>query len=209
MQMPLSPTWPDVALRLLLTIVGSGIIGWNRGVRGHSAGLRTTVLVGLAAALAMVQCNILLELKGRTGDSFATMDLMRLPLGILTGVGFIGGGAILKRGELVIGLTTAATLWVVTVLGLCFGGGQIVLGCGGTVLAVLVLWALREVEERLPRDHRAVLSVSNSTTVRRVRYRVGPPRPRLQRAAACPALGRWGSGHQCAIRDRLAESRGA
>jgi len=55
------------------------------------------------------------------------MDLMRLPLGILTGVGFIGGGAIFKKGDLVTGVTTAATLWMVTVIGLCLGGGQ--LGC--------------------------------------------------------------------------------
>jgi MgtC family len=52
---------------------------------------------------------------------------MRLPLGILTGVGFIGGGTILKRGDLVTGVTTAATLWLVTVIGLCFGGGQLAL----------------------------------------------------------------------------------
>lgn len=52
------------------------------------------------------------------------MDLMRLPLGILTGVGFIGGGSILKKGDLVTGITTAATLWVVTVIGLCLGAAN-------------------------------------------------------------------------------------
>ncbi len=49
---------------------------------------------------------------------------MRLPLGILSGIGFIGGGAILQRGDLVMGVTTAATLWFVTVMGLCFGAGS-------------------------------------------------------------------------------------
>jgi putative Mg2+ transporter-C (MgtC) family protein len=78
---------------------------------------------------------------------------MRMPLGILTGVGFIGGGAILKRGDNVQGLTTAATLWFVTVIGLCFGGGQIGLGVAGGLLALLILRALKMVEVRLKREH--------------------------------------------------------
>ena len=68
----------------------------------------------LAASLAMIPANILLPVNGKTPASFAVMDLMRLPLGILTGVGFIGGGAILKKRDLVNGVTTAATLWLVT-----------------------------------------------------------------------------------------------
>jgi putative Mg2+ transporter-C (MgtC) family protein len=81
-------------------------------------------LVCLAAAIAMIQTNLLLAVKGRTADSFVMLDLMRLPLGILTGMGFIGGGAILRRESLVLGVTTAATLWFVTVIGLCFGVGR-------------------------------------------------------------------------------------
>lgn len=73
-------------------------------------------------------------------------DLMRLPLGILTGVGFIGGGAILRRGNLVIGVTTAATLWYVTVVGLCFGGGQVSLGWAATALGCFILWLLKWLE---------------------------------------------------------------
>jgi uncharacterized membrane protein YhiD involved in acid resistance len=63
-------------------------------------------------------------------------DLMRLPLGILTGVGFIGGGVILRRDDIIVGVTTAATLWCVTVIGLCLGGGQIRLGIVATVIAL-------------------------------------------------------------------------
>lgn len=155
--MPLYPSWEDIALRLALTVLAGGIIGIDRGVRGHVAGLRTTILVALAAALAMVQANILLPVSGKTAASFGEMDLMRLPLGILTGVGFIGGGTILRRGDLVTGVTTAATLWVVTVIGLCFGGGQISLGIAGTVLAVLTLSALRWLDGRIPREQRAIL----------------------------------------------------
>jgi putative Mg2+ transporter-C (MgtC) family protein len=107
----------------------------------------------------MIQVNILLPTAGKASDSYVTLDLMRLPLGILTGVGFIGGGAILRRDNVVIGVTTAATLWFVTVLGLCFGGGQIVLGLAGLVLGFLTLWGLALIEERLERDHRADLTI--------------------------------------------------
>ena len=87
--MPLSPTWADIAVRLALTVLAGAIIGLNRGAHGHAAGLRTTILVCLAASVAMIQANILLPLSGKTSESFAVMDLMRLPLGILTGVGLV------------------------------------------------------------------------------------------------------------------------
>jgi uncharacterized membrane protein YhiD involved in acid resistance len=157
--MPLSPTWTDIAIRLALTLLAGAAIGLNRGARGHAAGFRTTILVCLAASVAMIQANILLPLSGKTPESFAVMDLMRLPLGILTGVDFIGGGTIRKRGDLVTGVTTAATLWLVTVIGLCFGGGQLVLGAAATVLAVITLWVLKWVDVMIPREHRARLVV--------------------------------------------------
>jgi putative Mg2+ transporter-C (MgtC) family protein len=155
--LPLHPSWADIALRLVLTMLAGGIIGLDRGVRGHVAGLRTTVLVGLAASVAMIQTNLLLGVEGKTAASFGVMDLMRLPLGILTGVGFIGGGTILRRGDLVTGVTTAATLWAVTVIGLCFGGGQIALGLVATLLAMTTLAAFEWVDRRIPREHRAIL----------------------------------------------------
>src|ERR1700749_4696310 len=109
--MPLHLTLADVVIRVLCTLIAGGVIGYNRGEHGKAAGLRTTLLVCLAASLAMLQVNYLLPLAGRSGDSFVMNDLMRLPLGILTGVGFIGGGAILQRGDIVVGVTPAATLW--------------------------------------------------------------------------------------------------
>jgi putative Mg2+ transporter-C (MgtC) family protein len=108
--MPLTLTWQDIAIRLALSVVAGGLIGLDRGEHGRPAGLRTTLLVCLSAAIAMIQTNLLLDTTGKTGDSFVTLDLMRLPLGILTGMGFIGGGAILRRDGFVLGVTTAATL---------------------------------------------------------------------------------------------------
>jgi putative Mg2+ transporter-C (MgtC) family protein len=85
--------------------------------------------------------------------------MMRLPLGILSGMGFIGAGAILRKGEMVIGVTTAATLWTVTVLGLCFGAGKILLGTVGLLITLFTLWGLRVVERHLSQEHRGTLCV--------------------------------------------------
>jgi putative Mg2+ transporter-C (MgtC) family protein len=151
--------WQEIALRLLLTIVAGSLIGFNRGEHGRPAGLRTILLVCLAASVSMIQTNLLLGTAGRPGNSFVMLDLMRLPLGILSGMGFIGGGVILKRGDMVVGVTTAATLWFVTVIGLCFGGGQTVLGSVVLVIGIIVLWGLKWFELRLPHDRRGTLVV--------------------------------------------------
>jgi putative Mg2+ transporter-C (MgtC) family protein len=155
--MPITITWDDITVRLVLTVIAGGLIGLNRGEHGRPAGLRTVLLVTLAASISMIQMNLLMPTAGKAHDSFVMMDLMRLPLGILTGVGFIGAGAILRRDNLVMGVTTAATLWFVTVMGLCFGGGQLGLGLAACGLGLIVLWALKWVEARLPQDHQATL----------------------------------------------------
>jgi putative Mg2+ transporter-C (MgtC) family protein len=158
--MPTHLDWTEIALRLALSVFAGTVIGLDRGQHGRPVGLRTTLLVCLAAAVSMIQTNLLLPTAGKQADSFVTLDLMRLPLGILTGMGFIGAGAILKRGELVLGVTTAATLWYVTVLGLCFGGGQWVLGVVALAIGLVVLKGLKFVEHSLPQLHRAVLTVT-------------------------------------------------
>jgi putative Mg2+ transporter-C (MgtC) family protein len=157
--MPLHPEWSDIALRLLCTAAAGAVIGYDRGEHGRPAGLRTTMLVALAACVAMIQANLLLAAAGKAPDSFVTLDLMRLPLGILSGMGFIGGGAIVRRDNLVLGVTTAATLWFVTVIGLCFGGGQIALGLGGVAIGVIVLAGLRGFEGRMKQERQGDLTV--------------------------------------------------
>lgn len=161
--MPLNIGWYEIALRLALTIVAGLLIGYDRTEHGKAAGLRTTLLVCLAASVSMIQVNLLLPLAGRSPNSFVMNDLMRLPLGILTGVGFIGGGAIIRRDDLVVGVTTAATLWCATVIGLCFGGGQIGLGTAATAIGLAALWLLRRVEARLRQERTATLRVEYET----------------------------------------------
>ena len=174
--MPATVDAADIALRLGLTVLAGLQIGYNRREHGKAAGLRTTMLVCLAASVSMIQVNVLLPTAGKASDSYVVMDLMRLPLGILTRVGFIGGGAILRRDNIVIGVTTAATLWFVTVIGLCFGGGQIVLGIAGLVLGYLTLWGLALIEERLERDQRADLTIETDVD--------GPSEENIQRRLA-------------------------
>ncbi|SIO27028.1 putative Mg2+ transporter-C (MgtC) family protein [Singulisphaera sp. GP187] len=157
--MPLTLGWEEIALRLVLTVIAGALVGINRSEGGHAAGLRTTLLVCLAASVAMIQMNLLLPMGGKRPDSFAALDLMRLPLGILTGMGFIGGGAILRRGDIVHGVTTAATLWLVTIIGLCLGGGQLGLGIAALVLAILILWSFKWLELHLPQVRNASLGV--------------------------------------------------
>src|SRR5579862_2520470 len=151
--------WHPIALRLFLTLVAGVLIGFNREEHRQPAGLRTTLLVCLAAAVAMLQANVLLGTAGRSPNSYVTLDLMRLPLGILTGVGFIGAGAIFRQHDMLRGVTTAATLWYVTVVGLCFGGGQIGLGIVGTAVGVAVLWGLKLIERHMETEKSALLVV--------------------------------------------------
>lgn len=155
--MPVDLDWGQIILRLVLTVIAAGAIGFEREANSRPAGLRTTVLVALAACFAMLQANALLNLRGKTPDSYVVLDLMRLPLGILSGMGFIGAGAILRKENLVIGVTTAATLWFVTVMGLCFGGGELGLGIAAALLGLFVLRGLKWLEHRWQHTHRATL----------------------------------------------------
>jgi putative Mg2+ transporter-C (MgtC) family protein len=165
-------TWHEIALRLLLTAIAAGAIGYNRDERGHSAGFRTNLLVGLAACLAMIEANELINSAGKPSDSFVVMDIMRLPLGILDGIGFIGAGAIIKRGEMIVGVTTAATLWFVTVMGLCFGGGQTGLGLASFALGFAILAGLKRIENEMPRRQSGTLKLTLSAD--------GPDQPEIE-----------------------------
>ena len=140
------------------------VLGFEREQHGRAAGLRTTVLVSLAACLAAILSDTFY------GGSFAGPhqsqnwhpDPARLAAGVLTGIGFLGAGAIMRQGNLVRGVTTASQIWLVTILGLCFGTGQLLLGSTGLVLGILTVVLLRFVETWIQRDWYATLSVTVS-----------------------------------------------
>jgi len=126
------PTQLEMVLRILLAAALGAIIGYQRERVGKAAGLRTNTIICLGAALFTV--------SGALG--FAGGDPSRVGAGIVTGIGFLGAGAILHRhGEIVAGLTTAATIWTVAAIGLAAGSGLYLLAAASTaiVLAVLLL----------------------------------------------------------------------
>ena len=181
--MALEIHWQQIALRLVLTVIAGGLLGMERSRTGLAAGLGTTLLVTLAASIAMIQMNLLIQTNGKPQDSYVVMDLMRLPLGILTGVGFIGAGAIVRKNELVLGITTAATLWFATVVGLCLGGGQLILGSVSTGIGFFVLWGLRWFENRVEHYQMAQLRVnigSDGITSQELRHRLEAEKFRIR-----------------------------
>lgn len=127
-------------LRLLVAVLLSGALGYQRTSVGKAAGLRTHMLVGLAAALPVAAVQI-----GAVDREAAS----RVIQGLVTGIGFIGGGAILKRARQreVHGLTTAAGLWLVTAVGITAGLGRLGLAVLGTGLAYLILTVVYRLEE--------------------------------------------------------------
>lgn len=155
-------TATDIVIRLAAALVAGCVIGYDRGARGRAAGLRTNILMCLAATAAMIEANLLLGVVGKTQASFSVMDTLRFPLGILSGVGFIGAGAIVRRDRLVTGVTTAATLWLITVIGLILGAGYIALGLGLSAIAFVVLFVFKRIEPLIYREHRAVLVLATS-----------------------------------------------
>jgi putative Mg2+ transporter-C (MgtC) family protein len=96
---------------------------------------------------------------GPAPSNFLRLDIMRLPLGVLTGIGFIGAGAIVRRGDSVMGVATAATLWFMTMVGLTLGAGQLVLGCSVTVAGLFLLSGLERADHAIRRRFRAGLTV--------------------------------------------------
>lgn len=202
--MPVSITWTEIVQRLAFTMIAGTLIGLNRWERGRAAGLRTTLLVSLAASIAMIQANLLMGTAGKAANSFVVLDLMRLPLGILSGMGFIGAGVILRRGQMVVGVTTAATLWFATVMGLCFGGGQTGIGLAAMTLGLIVLWCFRWIESGLQRERSGTLTLTFEAW-RQVEQEIRSSFPSLGFRISSCSVQRNGSEHctlRCEIRWR-------
>ncbi|MGQ9850135.1 MAG: MgtC/SapB family protein [Aggregatilineaceae bacterium] len=123
----------EALLPLVVALVLSGVIGLDREWRRSPAGLRTHMMVGIGSALVMVMA------KGLYDDDSAA----RLAANVITGIGFLGAGVIIRRGDQVHELTTAASLWFVAMVGLVAGARLYVLAGGATVIGAVVLSLLR------------------------------------------------------------------
>lgn len=137
----------DAAGRLVAALILGAIIGHERQGRRKSAGFRTHILVSLGACLTMiVSLNVSLDLY-MNHPGFANADAERIAAQVVSGIGFLGAGAIMKEGFNVVGLTTAASLWVVAAIGLCVGGGYYAFAGLTTVLSYLTLTWFSKLEK--------------------------------------------------------------
>ena len=143
---------PDVLLHLAGAIVAGGAIGMERSFHGRPAGFRTHTLVCLASSLLMLLTVYQPQWFRGVPDS-VRIDPTRMAQGIMTGIGFLGAGVIFKEGISVRGLTTAASIWITSAIGVLMGSGLYYPAFAGTVSALGVLAAFRWIENRLP-SHR-------------------------------------------------------
>lgn len=134
----------DLLLRLVLAVIFGGLVGWERQ-RGHKpAGLRTHMLVCLGSCLFT-----LISFLATGSDTSLYFDPTRVAAGVVTGIGFLGAGAIIQSKEGVKGLTTAASIWMVAAIGMAVGYGLFILSGGAAVLSLLVLYVLEKLEDKI------------------------------------------------------------
>lgn len=138
-------------LPILGAVIAGGVIGFEREWRGRAAGLRTHILVSLASALLMLAAMSQADWAFRAlPDENIVTDPTRMAHGVLTGIGFLCAGVIFRTGFSIHGLTTAASLWITSAIGILFGAGLYALGTAATVVTALILIGLRLINGRLP-----------------------------------------------------------
>jgi putative Mg2+ transporter-C (MgtC) family protein len=136
----------ELALRLVLAaLLGAGI-GLEREYHGHPAGMRTHLLVSVGSATFTV-----LSIAAFPGPG---ADPARIAAQVVTGIGFLGAGAILKESAGIRGLTTAASLWAVAGVGMAAGAAAWGVAIAATVIILVSLWPLHVIENRLVERHR-------------------------------------------------------
>ncbi len=129
-------------LRLLLAMILGALVGLERQTRGRSAGLRTNILVCLGSAAIIVAFQKLAMDFHVGAESAIRMDPARAAAGVITGIGFLGAGTIIKIKDFVRGLTTAASIWVVSAIGVTVGLGEYVISIVVTLLVLFSLYVL-------------------------------------------------------------------
>jgi putative Mg2+ transporter-C (MgtC) family protein len=147
----------QIILRVLLAAVLGAVIGFERERDNQPAGLRTHMILVIGATLAMVLSVNLGYLFARPGTP---ADPARLAAQVISGIGFLGAGAILRYGFNVKGLTTATSLWTMAIVGMAVGAGYYLIGIFTTALMLIVLWLLNIIENRWVR-----ISISRFITI--------------------------------------------
>src|SRR6266496_5661207 len=132
---------PSIALKLVLAAVLGGVIGIERQIREKPAGLRTNILICVGSALFMSLSAQIAQLLGG--------DPTRIAAQIISGIGFLGAGAVLHSHGFVLGLTTAATIWVVAGVGMALGSGMYLVAIFATAMSLVTLYLLSFIEDRI------------------------------------------------------------
>jgi putative Mg2+ transporter-C (MgtC) family protein len=138
----------EMLLRIGVGATLGGIIGYERDRHRRPVGLRTHLIVAMAAATFMVVSSQFVYFQHYGKDDFVEVDTSRIAASVVTGIGFLAGGAILRQGLTVQGLTTAAGLWLVTAIGLSSGAGMFVESTVVTGMGMVALTVLRRFEDK-------------------------------------------------------------
>ena len=150
-----------ILVKLLLAALAGAILGIEREKHGRPAGLRTHLLVTLGSCLMMVVSEaFFLKYGDLPGTGVVRLDPGRAAAQIITGIGFLGAGVIIKEGFTVRGLTTAACLWVAAGVGMSFGMGLFIAGTLATILSLLALIFLKQLEPIIQKDRYLHLSIT-------------------------------------------------
>ena len=140
----------EMLFRLVAALAAGGIIGLERSYRGRAAGFRTHALVCVASSLLMlVTVYEHLWFNAQSGAR-VVVDPTRMAQGIMTGIGFLGAGVIVREGLTVRGLTTAASIWITAAIGILAGTGFYSAVLMGSVITIGILTVFRKVESRMP-----------------------------------------------------------
>jgi putative Mg2+ transporter-C (MgtC) family protein len=138
----------ELMLRILLGTGLGAAIGLERDLHGRPAGLRTHAIVALASATFMVVSTRFVYFQHYAAGDLVEVDASRIAASVVSGIGFLGAGAILRTGITIRGLTTAAGLWLVSAIGMAAGGGMYAIAVFVTVLGLAALTLLRLFEDR-------------------------------------------------------------
>lgn len=146
----------EVIIKLLLAVIVGGFTGYEREKSNQFAGFRTHILVSIGSCITSI---IGLELFTEYG-SITNMDPARLPAQVLSGIGFLGAGAILKNSNGIRGLTTAAGIWTTACIGIAIGYGQYVLGISSWILVMTTLYILKNFDKVISKRSQTVLKAT-------------------------------------------------
>ncbi len=149
----------DIVVRMGAALTAGGMIGLERSYHGRPAGFRTHTLVCLASALLMLVTVYESQWFVQQANSRVVIDPTRMAKGIMTGIGFLGAGVIMREGLSVRGLTTAASIWVTAAIGILFGIGFYIPAMLAVAATLFTLSSFRWIESRMPTEFYAQLHI--------------------------------------------------